>query len=321
MRRFVLTAIIFALLFSSIVSVQIVEADSQTQRPLFFSGINIVSPSNSTYSSNMLTLNVTTKALQGIDINILMNYSIDGKHEGIIPTTTKIEPINATITYANGTTTFGPSIQSPNVTKGYVTLPKLPEGTHNITVYAKYDYPNTNRFVTPYPGTITYFENSTVCFIIDLNPTSFPIISSLSIENKTYNSNSIPLNFNIDKAWSKITYSLNNQANITIIENITLTGLIDGSYNLTIYANDTAGNVGKSDNVFFTVNTQPIPTPTLTPSPSLSQSPVPTQQQTIEPSPTAYNIQAENFTPAIILFGSIALAVVVGVLVYFKKRK
>ena len=98
-----------------------------------------------------------------------MNYSIDGKHENIIPTTTKIEPINATITDANGTVTYGPSKMSPNVTKGYVTLPKFLMG-HITLRFTLYDYPNTNRFVTPYPGTITYYENSTVHFTIDLNP-------------------------------------------------------------------------------------------------------------------------------------------------------
>jgi hypothetical protein len=69
----------------------------------------------------------------------------------------------------------------------------------------------------------------------------------------------------------------------------------------------------------------PTPSPSLSssfsPSPSLTPSSSPTQQPTLEPSPTLYTIQAENFTPAIILFGSIALAVAVGVLVYFKKRK
>ncbi len=277
MKRQVLAlTMVLALLTLTLVGIQSIKAESQTERPLFFSGIDIVSPSNGTCSSNLLTLNVTSKALQGININIVMNYSIDGECRGIIATTTKMEPILATITYANGTTTTGPSIQSPNVTRGYVTLPNFSEGTHYITVYAQYDYPNTNRFVTPYPGTITYFENSTVYFTVDLNPTSSPNISILSIANKTYDSKSTQLEFSIDKAWSNMAYSLNNQANITISGNTTLTDLAEGSNSLVVYATDSVGNTGKSDIVFFAVNTPtPSPTPTQSqnPAPSISPSP------------------------------------------------
>jgi hypothetical protein len=111
---------------------------------------------------------------------------------------------------------------------------------------------------------------------------------------------------------STVTYSLDGKANVTIAGNSTLTNLPDGSHSLVVYANDTAGNMGKSETIFFTADTT-------TPSPTPSD--YPTQQPTIEPSPTAYNIQAEDFTPMIIIFGLVAGAVVIGLLVYFEKYK
>jgi len=52
-------------------------------------------------------------------------------------------------------------------------------------------------------------------------------------------------------------YSLDGQLNVTITENTTLPGLPDGPHSLIVYANDTAGNMGSSDIVYFTVDTTP----------------------------------------------------------------
>jgi hypothetical protein len=110
-------------------------------------------------------------------------------------------------------------------------------------------------------------------------------------------------------------YSLDNELNATVTGNTTIQGLLAGYHTLVIYANDTAGNMGKSDTVSFTIDTQPSPSPTLSPSNS------PTQQPTIEPSPTLDNIQADNFTPTIIILALVAIAVVIGFLAYFAKHK
>ena len=61
------------------------------------------------------------------------------------------------------------------------------------------------------------------------------------------------------------------------------------------------------------------PTPTLSPSTSPSNSP--TQQPTLEPSPTADGRQTEDFAPTIIIIGLVAIAVAIGLLVYFRKKK
>ncbi len=52
-------------------------------------------------------------------------------------------------------------------------------------------------------------------------------------------------------------YSLDGQINETVSGNITLFGLSDGLHTITVYANDTAGNMGRSVTVYFTVNALP----------------------------------------------------------------
>jgi len=61
----------------------------------------------------------------------------------------------------------------------------------------------------------------------------------------------------VSESTSWIGYSLNNQANVTIPGNTTLTSLLDGVYYVVIYANDTTGNMGASSIVYFTVDTTP----------------------------------------------------------------
>lgn len=88
-----------------------------------------------------------------------------------------------------------------------------------------------------------------------------PTLTILSPENIIYASSSVPLTFTIDEPTSWIGYSLDNQQNVTITGNTTLNGLIDGSHNVIVYANDTSGNMGESNNVYFAVL---IPTTTTT---------------------------------------------------------
>lgn len=59
--------------------------------------------------------------------------------------------------------------------------------------------------------------------LVDKTP---PVISNLTIENKTYTAE-IPLNFSLNEIASQISYSLDNQANVTILGNTTLAGLSD----------------------------------------------------------------------------------------------
>jgi len=93
---------------------------------------------------------------------------------------------------------------------------------------------------------------------LDITP---PTIFILSPENKTYPENDVPLTFTVSESTSWIGYSLDSQMNVTISGNTTLAGLSDGSHSLVVYANDTAGNTGASEIIYFTIETQPEPQP------------------------------------------------------------
>jgi hypothetical protein len=110
------------------------------------------------------------------------------------------------------------------------TLAELSEGSHTIVVYANDSSGNS-------------WSSETVYFTIDTLP---PSISILSPENKTYATADVLLSVAVNEATSRMEYSLDGNANVTILGNTTLTGLSDGSHVLTVYATDAAGNTGTS---------------------------------------------------------------------------
>jgi parallel beta-helix repeat protein len=122
-----------------------------------------------------------------------------------------------------------------------------------------------------------------------------PKISLGSPLNQTYNSSSITLTFSVDvlspvKAVNWTGYSLDGEPNVTVagssaLTNVTLADVANGVHNVTVYANNTYGNMA-SETVNFTV-AKPSPFPTIWVA-----------------------------TAAVI-----AVAVGLGLLVYFKKRK
>jgi hypothetical protein len=132
-------------------------------------------------------------------------------------------------------------------------LTNLSEGQHTVTVTAGvHGLAVLNQALTMSEP----HSEITLHFTIDRTA---PKISILSEENKIYIT-SVPLNFTIDTSASWMGYSLDNQSNSTILGNFTLTDLTDCSHSIIIYANDTVGNMGKSETFFFAVN-NPTPTP------------------------------------------------------------
>jgi hypothetical protein len=197
------------------------ETDAATSSTL---KVTIVSPSNKTYNSGLLTLNVTVYWLFAC-INHML-YSIDGQEScefsGKRPQTEPFSPIHGTVI-------------------GEAALPELSEGPHEITVYII--------------GTVNFpFDiqtKSTTYFTIDSTP---PDVTVLTIQNETYTQPSLPLDFSIDESTSWIGYCLDDEANMTLTDNVTLTAE-GGPHSLLLYANDTAGNMGKSDMINFTIQT------------------------------------------------------------------
>jgi hypothetical protein len=155
--------LIFSLLALLVAGVQTVKAPYTADGQGFplASPISITSPYNSTYSSGLLTLNVTVKTfLNPNTSNVTLVYSIDGKTNTTIHTETTPVPIEAEFTDANGTKTTGVSIQSYYLITGWATMPETPEGSHSITVYGKYAFPDSHNIG---------LDNSTVYFTISAN--------------------------------------------------------------------------------------------------------------------------------------------------------
>jgi len=240
--------------------------------------IKILSPKNSVYYTNTIVLNFT------IARNGWMNdvrYSLDGGGYGALTDFTEIkrEPMPPT-------EPTGELWQMYNWTRytylGTKVFKGLSDKNHSLSVYYGHEDPDDKSF-------LAYGDPVTVSFIID---TSLPVVKSLVAENETYITSTVPLNFTVNKATSWMSYRLDSGANFTIYGNTTLKGIAEGLHNIVIYANDTAGNIGASETLTFTIS---------------------------EPEQS----ELESFPIILVTAASVATVVVVSlsVLVYFKKRK
>ncbi len=88
--------------------------------------------------------------------------------------------------------------------------------------------------------------------------TEAPAVSVLSPQSGAVVSDNLAFNISVNRPNAQITYSLDGQANVTATANFTLSALAGGSHNVTVYATDNFGNVGKSDTLHFTVQEKPI---------------------------------------------------------------
>jgi hypothetical protein len=207
--------VVFLMLFILVFGVQDVK---------FVKALDISFPSHSTYSTGSpLALSVSSDGLGASNIYYSMNYSVDGEGNVSIPLISQfgIQPFFVLVT--------GSSI-----------LPELPEGSYNITVFEE----------VRWSGRLFGSENATAYFTIDDGKP--PIITNLSLENKTYSQNTLSLNFTTDEPTSWIGYSLDGHDNVTVTANTTLTDLSSQKHTLTVYAQDLAGNTG-SETVNFAI--------------------------------------------------------------------
>ena len=228
----------------------------------------IYSPQNLSYNRNELLANFTVTAPTSIGD---VGYSLDNGSIFRVTNLFKIseKPDQSAILPPYVDVTY----------EGTVPLSGLTDGNHTLTIYDGGQY----------LGNLQRYEISGFAIANFSIDTSTPLLSPLQIKNAYYSSN-VPLNFTISEPASWIAYSLDNRANVTINGNTTLTGLTDGLHFLTVYANDTAGNMGASENITFSV-----------------KSPGP-----LEPFPTVV---------VAVLGAASAVLIAVGLWVYFKKFK
>ena len=206
------------------------------------SPLTIMSPINTTYLSSPQTVCVSFKLI-GNPANLTIEYSINGESRSVLSTDSVLQPIEATRTYANGTSVKVISMFSPRVITGRAALLELPEGSYKMVIYSEF---RLSSYVVS--------DEQVVYFTVDDGVA--PKFSGLSVENKTYVENSFPLYFELNQHVQWIGYCLDGQENCTIEGNTTLP-LDDGSNDLKVYATDNAGNVGATETIYFTI-TEPL---------------------------------------------------------------
>ena len=136
---------------------------------------------------------------------------------------------------------------------GSTILPELSEGSHNLTVWVR---AQLDQITTYIPFWAAFSKTTT--FTID---TVAPNVTVLPSESNWYKTSSVPLNFTVNEPYSRVSYCLDGQDNVTINGNATLTGLPNGDHNVTVYAADRFGNIGVSETIYFSVEVpEPFPT-------------------------------------------------------------
>jgi hypothetical protein len=169
------SVIIVLLFFSTVLVTQVHMVEAESADYIQFYAFTVYSPLNRTYNSRLLNLSLTFSA--GLGIKYSLSYNIDGEHEGDIP----FEIENPT------------ELHVINRANGYLKLPELSEGTHNLAInLLASGYPFGNPYFTSsvqftikkqsQPNIIPELESSTILLLI-LSGTIIPFLLRKKTEN------------------------------------------------------------------------------------------------------------------------------------------
>jgi hypothetical protein len=259
MEKSKLLTIAFLLLFQ--ITSLVVESANANFSPSMFKGelknapapkLTVYSPQNQIYASNNLTLYLRA------EIGDLPQESVFGQ-VGISEIYLESDWIaNSVAIKTNNTYKDVMSHVPLYPVNATYSLIDIPDGNHSLRITAVETGMagwNENTGAAAYD--INVNASVTVNFAIDTEP---PKIEILSIGNKTYGTTELSLEFNINEMPSQIWYNLDNTGNTAIDGNTTLSNLTYGSHSLILYANDTVGNTGTTENIDFTISkSKPFP--------------------------------------------------------------
>lgn len=210
-----------------------VEASTARAEDYWANGIWIFSPTNTTYTTNNLPLNITAKRSFSPEYyNTQLKYNIDdGENISI--------PIITTFVDRSIPDTMFSYLASYKLFSGTIALPELPQGAYNLTVFGEY---NRAEGVDPkYPN---MYDIQTIRFAI--NNGVPPKITMSNFDSVIFENDSLPLNFVIEEPVVWMGYSFDGKENVTVSGNFTLSDLAYGAHNVTVYAKDLLGNEGAS---------------------------------------------------------------------------
>jgi hypothetical protein len=195
--------------------------------------ILIESPVNNTNYESLMPLNFTVNYLDpDPSLSIAwqrltsLNYSIDGGSPVMLAERDRINTV--------------------------VFVSSLSTGLHKVEVTASFVGNLDNLFLGYYTFSSepVYFTVHMPVPVVDTSPPNVSVLSPLS---GTYLPSEVRLNLTVDESVSWVGYLLDGGENVTVTGNLTLPELSVGQHMLRVYANDTAGNVGVSEIVTFSI--------------------------------------------------------------------
>jgi hypothetical protein len=135
-----------------------------------------------------------------------------------------------------------------------------------IAIFAHDDFKyslNRTFYIETFVAGYTYYEliveENVNSLLLDIVP---PTIDVFSPENKTYDlKKNVSLTFTLDKPTSFLWYRLDDGEKVGILRNTSLSGLLEGAHNITVYARDEVGNSKSSETIYFSVEEPPTTTP------------------------------------------------------------
>lgn len=232
-RKALTVAISLALILSAVAVTQLV--NSGNADPYFEYGstgnpvISLNSPVNRTYAGPVQLSFTVTKSeywLTSVQVFNSASYYVDGVLRGSVD-------VNSDLSSSYNYSVF---------------LSNLTDGRHTVSVI----FTSTGWIMNTLSDEVSRPTNTTivtVSFTLDTTPPKITVLTPL---NSTYKQPEVPLTFAVNELPSWKGYSLDGQDPV-FAANITLPALPVGSHTLTIYANDTAGNVGTSETINFSI--------------------------------------------------------------------
>jgi hypothetical protein len=188
-----------------------------------WNGISLNHCNGNVISENAVALNVN----EGIKLQDSLNNSI--YHNNFIDNAAQTGMSNSIDTWDDG----------------------YPSGGNYWSDYTE-RYPNATEtddsgiWNTPYVLDGNNQDNYPLMFPVSPLDNTAPTIQILSPISITYPTTTIPLMFTLNEPAFKIRYSLDGNANVTVLGNATLNGVPNGLHSITVYATDTAGNSASS---------------------------------------------------------------------------
>jgi parallel beta-helix repeat protein len=182
----------------------------------------------------------------GYYVNVISNSTIKNFEHFESNSTIKMYISNSSVTQTYGfcRVCIPHALMNPDEITVIIDDGQTPVAYHNYTLHDD----GTHRWI--------YFAYEHSTHEVLIGDTKPPSLSILSPQNTTYTVDDVPLTFTVSEPTSWIGYNLDSQTNVTVAENTTLCGLSQGLHNLIVLAKDTAGNIGASEMIYFTIETQ-----------------------------------------------------------------